>query len=109
MRAIFFLIVCFAFLIEQLSAEDGLSAKTLAAIKRATVFVEVEVEGLSGSGSGFVVSVDGNTALIVTNHHVVEPKIIAQAKNDSKVVLAARPPTRIIRPPMKATIPRPYV
>jgi hypothetical protein len=64
---------------------------------------------LSGSGSGFVVSVDGNSALIVTNHHVVEPTILAQTQKDSKVILVARPPTRIMRPPMTATFPRPYV
>ncbi len=97
------------YLASPLSADEGLSPKTLAAIKRATVFIEVEVEGLSASGSGFVVSVDGTSALIVTNHHVVEPTIIAQAKKDSKVILAARPPMRITRPPLTATIPRPYV
>jgi hypothetical protein len=66
------------------------------------VFVEVEVEGLSGSGSGFVVTVDGDTALVVTNHHVVEPKIIARAAIDSDVIPAARtrPTRRIPRPPM---------
>ncbi len=107
MRKLFVPIVCCLCLTSPLSADDGLSPKTLAAIKRATVFIEVEVEGLSTGGSGFVVLVDGDSALIVTNHHVVEPKIISQAQKDSKVVLAARPPTRIIRPPMVAPIPRP--
>ena len=111
MRTTFFAIVCFAFLTGPLSADDGLPAKTLAAIKRATVFVEVEVEGLSGSGSGFVVMVDGDTALVVTNHHVVEPKIIAQARTDSDVILAARlrPTTRIPRPSITTPKMRPPI
>src|SRR5262249_13879510 len=58
-------------------AGDAIEPKTLAAIKQATVFVKVEVKGLSGSasGSGFVVKVEGNSALIATNHHVIEPKV----------------------------------
>jgi len=56
-------------------AQDSISPKTLAAIKRATVFVKVDVQGLSASGSGFVIKVDGDSALVVTNHHVIEPKV----------------------------------
>lgn len=81
MRPRFFLFVCCSCLISAMpadtaSADDGLSPETLAAVKRATVFVEIEVEKLTGSGSGFVVRVDKDTALIVTNHHVVQPTII---------------------------------
>ena len=46
------------------------------AIKAATVFVKVEAEGGSGSGSGFVVKTEGDSAYVVTNHHVIEPKVL---------------------------------
>ena len=108
MRKLSVPVVYFACLTASLLADDGLPPKTLAAIKRAAVFVEVEVEGLSGSGSGFVVMVDGPSALVVTNHHVVEPKIIAQARKDSNIILAARPraPSRISRPALGTPMPR---
>jgi hypothetical protein len=57
-------------------AEESISPETLRDIKDATVYVKVEAEGDSGSGSGFVIRIDGNSALVVTNHHVIEPKII---------------------------------
>ncbi|MBI2806216.1 MAG: trypsin-like peptidase domain-containing protein [Planctomycetes bacterium] len=63
------------FLASSAAAQEKISSDTLAEIKRATVFVKVKAQGREGSGSGFVVKVDGNTALVVTNHHVVEPKI----------------------------------
>ena len=57
-------------------AEDAIPPETVTAIKDATVFVKVEVEGLSGSGSGFVIKTDGDSAYVVTNHHVIEPKAL---------------------------------
>jgi hypothetical protein len=54
-------------------AEDSLTPETLAALKHATVFVKVEAKGISASGSGFVIQAAGDRALLVTNHHVVEP------------------------------------
>ena len=74
-------------------ADDAIPAATLATIKAATVFVKVEVEGMSGSGSGFVIKTDGNSAYIVTNHHVVEPKSVQVV-----MVRDAVPPRRIGRP-----------
>jgi S1-C subfamily serine protease len=47
--------------------------KNLAALKAATVFVKVEAGSLQGSGSGFLLKVDGETAYVVTNHHVANP------------------------------------
>src|SRR5262249_8491964 len=88
------------------SGEDAISAKTLAAIKRATVFIKVDVQGLSGSGSGFVMKEDGDTALVVTNYHVVEPKIkVTVTPRPSKVRPRRRPPTR--RLPPRRLPPRP--
>lgn len=67
--------VCVLWLTGAASAQDSMSSKTLAAIKRATVFVKVDVLDLTASGSGFVIRVDGDSALVVTNHHVIEPRV----------------------------------
>src|SRR5437016_3501841 len=72
-------------------AQDAMAPKTLAAIKRATVFVKVEVQGLSGSGSGFVISADGENALVVTNHHVIEPKVQVEVTPKSSGPKGKRP------------------
>jgi hypothetical protein len=55
----------------------GIPVATLKAIKAATVFVKMEFlapglrRTLPASGSGFVLLVEGKTAYVVTNHHVV--------------------------------------
>jgi S1-C subfamily serine protease len=54
-------------------AQDSIAPETLHALKHATAFVKVEAKQLSASGSGFVIRSDGDRALLVTNHHVVEP------------------------------------
>ena len=48
-------------------AEDVIPPKTLATIKAATVFIKVEAGGMSGSGSGFVIKTDGDTAYVCGN------------------------------------------
>ncbi len=58
-------------------ADDGIPAKTLADIKAATVFIKLETTRAAGSGSGFVVQVDKDTVLVVTNEHVVRPPAAA--------------------------------
>ena len=58
-------------------ADDGLSLEMLGKIKDATAYVKVDAGGLSGSGSGFVIKVDHDTALIVTNHHVIAPEVVS--------------------------------
>ena len=62
-----------------------LSPQKLATLKRSTVFIKVDGTfknaGASVSGSGFVTSVVGNEALNVTNHHVVDPKLLVLAAN----------------------------
>jgi S1-C subfamily serine protease len=57
-------------------ADDGIQPETLAKIKGATAFVKVAAGGESGSGSGFVIKVEGDTVYVVTNHHVIEPKVV---------------------------------
>ncbi len=61
----------------QAGADEGIPAKILQNIKNATVFVRAEGGfGRQQSGTGFVMKVAGETAWIVTNHHVVNlPKI----------------------------------
>jgi S1-C subfamily serine protease len=106
MRTTLLALLSLACLTTSASGEDAISTKTLAAIKRATVFIKVDVQGLSGSGSGFVMKVDGDTALVVTNHHVVEPNIkVTVTPRPSKVRPRRRPPIR--RLPPRRLPPRP--
>jgi S1-C subfamily serine protease len=44
-------------------------------LKSATVFVRVDGTEFRASGSGFLVHVQGETAYVVTNAHVIDPKI----------------------------------
>jgi len=53
----------------------GMGALPLQELKAATVYVKVETPTVSGSGSGFVVRARGDTAYVVTNHHVVSPPV----------------------------------
>ena len=66
----------FASLSGEVRGEETIPPDVLAAIKKATVFVKVQVEGQAYSGSGFVVKVDDGAAYVVTNHHVIEPRLI---------------------------------
>ncbi len=53
-------------------AEDALPLKTLANLKAATVFLKVEDGRDAASGTGFVIKTEGQTAYLVTNHHVID-------------------------------------
>jgi hypothetical protein len=55
----------------QARSDDSIAADTVQAVKRAAVFLRVEVGGKQGSGSGFVVQREGDRALLITNHHVI--------------------------------------
>jgi len=56
-------------------AGDGqIPADLLAKLKAATVFIKIDGGEMHGSGSGFVVRVTDDTALVVTNEHVAQPK-----------------------------------
>lgn len=50
-------------------------AETVRRIKEATVYLRVRAGQTGGSGSGFVVRVEGRSVLVATNHHVVFPHI----------------------------------
>ncbi len=52
---------------------SGGSLKNLGALKAATVFVKVDADNLSASGSGFLLKHDGEDAYVVTNNHVIDP------------------------------------
>jgi S1-C subfamily serine protease len=52
---------------------DAIPIPTMQEIKRATVYVKVDAGQQSGSGSGFLMKVDGATGYIVTNAHVILP------------------------------------
>src|SRR5262245_31215502 len=57
---------------EPATAADGqIPASLLAKLKAATAFIKVHAPTYGATGSGFVLRVDGDTALIVTNDHVV--------------------------------------
>jgi S1-C subfamily serine protease len=56
--------------------DESILPEVVQSIKKATVFVKIKGEGIEGSGSGFVVKVDGRTTYIVTNNHVVEPEVL---------------------------------
>jgi S1-C subfamily serine protease len=73
------LLLCLAWA-PRASAGGGIPTKTLKDVKAATVFVKVPL-GIPGgkrgfgTGSGFVMKVDGETGYVVTNHHVVFPSV----------------------------------
>jgi hypothetical protein len=56
-----------------IAAQDSLPPKTLSAIKRAAVYIQIGHHGrLVSSGSGFVVHAAADHAIIATNHHVIK-------------------------------------
>lgn len=94
-------------------APSKMSPGVLANVKKATVFVRVESKGVTVSGSGFVTQVEGDSALVVTNHHVIEPKLRIEVIPRSIIerTAARRPvrPGRPIRPGRpRPIIPRPH-
>ncbi|HEX3151090.1 MAG TPA: trypsin-like peptidase domain-containing protein [Gemmataceae bacterium] len=53
---------------------DGLiPAALLTKLKAATVFIKMTAGPVQSTGSGFVLRVEGNNALVVTNNHVISP------------------------------------
>jgi S1-C subfamily serine protease len=55
-------------------SQDAISPETLAAVKKATVFIRLEAAGWSATGTGFVVADDGKAVLIATNDHVASAR-----------------------------------
>jgi S1-C subfamily serine protease len=60
-------------IIAQTQADDAIPPDTVTAVKKATVFIRVQVGSMKASGSGFVVSADKDSVLIATNFHVLTP------------------------------------
>ncbi len=58
-------------------ADEPLAPETARRLKEATVYVKVAIGPLTISGSGFVIQSQGDSALVVTNQHViVKPKVL---------------------------------
>jgi S1-C subfamily serine protease len=78
--------------------EGTIPIAVLAEIKEATVFVKMDAGKISGSGSGFLIRVDGHTAYFATNDHVVTPPsttIVAMGRLKPRLVAVAAPKARI--------------
>ena len=96
--AVWFLGLC----VTPVFADEVISAKTLTATKLATVFIKTEAKGITVSGSGFVVQKDGDSALVVTNLHVIAPKLQIDIEPDK----APPPPPRVVGKLKPRVIPR---
>jgi S1-C subfamily serine protease len=73
MTRIILVLVTLIFLVHPSRADDQLPVAVLQDIKAATVFVKIKAGPYQASGSGFLMKVDGETGLIVTNEHVAVP------------------------------------
>ena len=57
-------------------------ADTIKKVQAATVYLKVQAGRLRGSGTGFVIQSAGNTVLVATNDHVVNPHLEGLPRND---------------------------
>ncbi len=55
--------------------DSSISAATLADIKSATVFIKIDSDQVTKSGSGFVIKSDDKATYIVTNEHVIATSV----------------------------------
>ncbi len=62
---------------ERAAAQTSLTPEQVARLKAAATFIKVTAGPLGGTGSGFVVRVDGTAAYVVTNFHVIDLAVIA--------------------------------
>ncbi|HVX14141.1 MAG TPA: trypsin-like peptidase domain-containing protein [Pirellulales bacterium] len=70
--------VVLTLLVTAAGADDSLSPETMGRVKQATVYIKVVIGPLELFGSGFVVQSSGDSALVVTNDHVVtKPAVLA--------------------------------
>lgn len=81
------------------AGNDTIPLQTLQAIKNATAFIKMEAGNQGGTGSGFLMKVDGTTAYLVTNHHVITPP-----KQEQAVVIGRIQPRVVKAPAIKPTI-----
>jgi regulation of enolase protein 1 (concanavalin A-like superfamily) len=71
-----FVVVVGALAVSSARGQESLPLNAVAAIKAATVLITTAdgaERGSGGSGTGFVIRVEGQTAYIVTNNHVISP------------------------------------
>jgi Trypsin-like peptidase domain len=80
--------------------DSSISPATVAEIKTATVFIKVESDQLSKSGSGFVVQADDKATYIVTNHHVIASTVSLDAggvdRRNARTLTLKNPRTTVI-------------
>jgi S1-C subfamily serine protease len=84
---------------------QAIPANLLDHLKSATVFVKVEGSEFKGSGSGFLIDVKGDTAYVVTNAHVIDPKIEIEVKVTPRQMGPQMGP-RMMGPPNMPSMPR---
>ncbi len=65
-------------------------------IKDATVYVKVRAGAAGGSGSGFVMRVEGQTVYIATNHHVVNPHLEGSEEEAGPQAKNVRPRVTVV-------------
>src|SRR5262249_42218388 len=65
-------------------------------IQEATVFLNVQVGRVQGSGTGFVIRTEGNTVLVATNDHVVNPHLSGLPRDEDPSQPTAHPMVRAI-------------
>jgi S1-C subfamily serine protease len=76
----------------------ALPAKALEDIRQATAYIKVDAgDQGSGTGSGFLMKVNGDTAYVITNYHVVSPP----AKEEQPAPAPGRPIGKFGGPKMK--------
>ncbi|QJW97206.1 S1C family serine protease [Frigoriglobus tundricola] len=68
------LAVAFFSLVPGARSQDTIAPETVEAVKKATVFIRVEGDDWTATGSGFVISGDDKVVLIATNDHVAAAK-----------------------------------
>jgi S1-C subfamily serine protease len=66
--------------LEAAKSDAALAVRDLEGLKAATVFVKVKAGPVRATGSGFLLRVEGDTAYVVTNEHVIHPKQPAVAR-----------------------------
>ncbi len=74
------------------------SSMSLEELKAATVFIKVATGRIRGSGSGFLVRIEGQTGYVVTNHHAVAPE---PASGPARNLPLRR---RLVMPPPQITL-----
>ncbi len=83
-----------AFVVRGARGDDAIPIETLKAIKAATVFVKTEIGRSGYTGSGFVMKVDGDSILVVTNDHVVTHEEITVKRMLSTLSIVLRSGTK---------------